>query len=89
MGAPTHAIVLNDPANLTDTASYTPTQLIACLPAGTCQQVSYDNLRGECPFWKITNFGEKAKLELFFQASDLTSHANFGTSSAPTFAQKF
>jgi hypothetical protein len=82
----THAIVLNsDPNNLLATVKYTATQLQSCIAANTCHQVSYDSLRG-APFIqldarvsRIFNFGEKAKLELLFQAFDLTNHANFGS----------
>jgi len=83
----THAIVLNnDPNNLTATASYTAAQLNACIAANTCHQVPYDYLRGadffqlDARFGKFVRFGDRAKLELFFQAFDLTNHANFGTS---------
>jgi hypothetical protein len=48
--------------------------------------VAYDSMRG-APFFQLDarvsrmfNFGEKAKLELIFQAFDLTNHANFGSS---------
>ncbi len=85
--AATHDIVLNsDPTNLTATAGYTSTQLTACINANACHQLPYDYLRGEdffqmdARFGKFINFGEKAKLELFFQAFDLTNRANFGTS---------
>jgi hypothetical protein len=82
----THAIVLNsDPNNLLATVKYTATQLQSCIAANTCHQVPYDSLRG-APFIqldarvsRIFNFGEKAKLELLFQAFDLTNHANFGS----------
>jgi hypothetical protein len=81
----THAIVLNsDPNNLTATASYTATQLQSCIAANTCHQVPYDSLRGAAFFQldarvsRTINFGERAKLELFFQAFNLTNHANFG-----------
>lgn len=83
----THDIVLNSaPNNLTATANYTAAQLVACINANACHQVPYDYLRGEdffqldARFGKFINFGEKAKLELFFQAFDLTNRANFGTS---------
>jgi hypothetical protein len=83
----THAIVLtSDPTNLTATASYTAAQLQACIAANTCQQVPYDYLRGadffelDARFGKIFSIHERANLELFFQAFDLTNHANFGTS---------
>jgi hypothetical protein len=83
----THAIVLNsDPTNLTATAGYTAAQLTACIAANTCSQVPYNFLRGADFFQldtrvgKFFKFGEQAKLELFFQAFDLTNRANFGTS---------
>jgi len=83
----THAIVLNsDPTNLTATAAYTASQLNACIAANTCHQVPYDYLRGErffqldARFGRFFRFGERARLEVFFQAFDLTNRANFGTS---------
>jgi hypothetical protein len=82
----THAIVLNsDPNNLKATAAYTAAQLQACIAAATCHQVPYDSLRGADFFQldvrvsRAINFGERAKLELFFQAFNLTNHANFGS----------
>ena len=82
----THTIVLNsDPNNLTATAAYTASQLTACITANTCHQVPYDYLRGEnffqldARFGRFFHFGDRAKLELFFQAFDLTNRANFGT----------
>jgi len=85
--AATHDIVLNSaPNNLTATATYTAAQLVACMNAGTCHQVPYNYLRGEdffqldSRFAKFFTFKEKAKLELFFQAFDLTNRANFGSS---------
>jgi len=48
--------------------------------------VPYNYLRGEdffqldSRFAKFFTFKEKAKLELFFQAFDLTNRANFGSS---------
>lgn len=83
----THDIVLNsDPTDLTATASYTDAQLLACLSASTCHQLTYNYARGEdffqldARFGKIFNIKERAKLEVFFQAFDLTNRANFGTS---------
>jgi hypothetical protein len=83
----THAIVLNsNPNNLLATAGYTAAQLTACIAANACQQVPYNYLRGEdffqldSRFAKDLNFGDRARLELFFQAFDLTNRANFGTS---------
>jgi Carboxypeptidase regulatory-like domain/TonB dependent receptor len=81
----THTIVLDsDPSNLLATKSYSNAQLLACLAAATCEQVPYDNLRGADFFQLDARFGrffaihERAKLEVFFQAFDLTNHANFG-----------
>lgn len=83
----THAIVLNsDPTNLTATKALSAAQLQACIAAATCHQVPYDFLRGNTFFQldtrlsKTLKFGEKAKLELIFQAFDLTNRANFGGS---------
>lgn len=83
----THAIVLNsDPNNLTATASYSAAQLNACIAANTCHQLPYDYLRGadffqlDARFGRFFKFGERARLEVFFQAFDLTNRANFGTS---------
>jgi len=81
----THAIVLNDqPTNMLATAAFSTAQLQACLAANTCHQVAYDNLRGEnffqldTRFSKTLKFGERMKLDLIFQAFDLTNRANFG-----------
>ncbi|HKE20890.1 MAG TPA: TonB-dependent receptor [Bryobacteraceae bacterium] len=83
----THAIVLDsDPNNLTATAAYTASQLTACIAGNTCHQVSYDSLRGENFFQldarigRFFRFGDRARLEVFFQVFDLTNRANFGTS---------
>ncbi len=82
----THTIVLNsDPTNLLATKSYSSGQLQACLAANTCMQVPYDNVRGEDFFQldlrvgRIFKIRERGRLELFFQAFDLTNRANFGT----------
>ena len=84
--AATHAIVLNsDPNNLTATSGYTAAQLNACITANTCHQVPYNYLRGEqffqldARFARFFTFRDRARLELFFQAFDLTNRANFGT----------
>jgi hypothetical protein len=83
--AATHAIVLDsDPANLLATKGYTTGQLQGCLAASTCHQVPYNYLRGEAFYQLDTRvsrtfrFGEKARLEVIFQAFDLTNRANFG-----------
>ncbi len=83
----THDIVLaSNPTDLTATASYTDAQLLACLAANTCYQLPYNYARGadffqlDARFGKFFTFKEKYKLEVFFQAFDLTNHANFGPS---------
>jgi hypothetical protein len=83
----THDIVLNNaPTNLTATAAYTDAQLLSCLAANTCHQLTYDYMRGEDFFQldmrigKIFKIYERAKIEVFFQAFDMTNRANFGTS---------
>ena len=83
--AATHAIVLDgDPANLLATKGYTTGQLQGCLAASTCHQVPYNYLRGEAFYQLDTRvsrtfrFGEKARLEVIFQAFDVTNRANFG-----------
>jgi hypothetical protein len=81
----THAIVLkSDPNNLLATKTYTAAQLRSCLATGDCYQVGYDNMRGQALFQLDTRFSktvrlsEKARLDLIFQAFDLTNRANFG-----------
>jgi hypothetical protein len=83
----THTIVLDSaPTNLLGTASYSDGQLLACLAAATCMQVPYDNIRGEdffqldARFARSFIFKERWKVEIFFEAFDLTNRANFGTS---------
>ncbi len=82
---PTHAIVLkSQPDNLLATKDFTATQLQSCIAAGTCTQVGASSLRGQAffqldtRFSKTIRFGEKARLELLFQAFDLTNRANYG-----------
>jgi hypothetical protein len=82
-----HAIVPKDqPTNYSVYASASATTLQACLAAGTCVPTGFDSARG-APFFqwdarvgKQITFRERANLELFFQAFDLTNHANFGGS---------
>jgi outer membrane receptor protein involved in Fe transport len=82
-----HAIVPKDqPTNYSVFASASATTLQACLAAGTCVPTGFDSARG-APFFqwdarvgKQITFRERANLELFFQAFDLTNHANFGGS---------
>jgi hypothetical protein len=83
----THDIVLTStPTNLAATAGYTDAQLLSCLAANTCQQLPYNYMRGEDFFQldarvgRFFKFKERARLELFFQAFDMTNRANFGTS---------
>jgi hypothetical protein len=83
----THAIVLNsDPTNLLATSAFSAGQLQSCLAANTCHQLPFDYLRGENFFQldarvsRMFKFGERAKLELIFQAFDITNRANFGAS---------
>jgi len=69
---------------LTATKTFSAGQLQACIAGNTCHQVQYDFLRGntffqlDTRFSKTVKFGERAKLELIFQAFDLTNRANFG-----------
>lgn len=83
--APAHDVVLtSNPSNLTATKSYSTSQLLSCLSAGTCQMLPFNALRGQ-PFFELdTRFTksftwrEHYNLQLFFQAFDLTNRANFG-----------
>jgi hypothetical protein len=82
-----HAIVpKGQPTNYAVYANATATQLQACLAAGTCVPSGFDSARGAAFFqWdarvgKQLVFRERASLDLFFQAFDLTNHANFGPS---------
>jgi hypothetical protein len=82
----THAIVLkSDPKNLLATKGFTAAQLRTCLGTGDCFQVPFGNIRGQTFFQLDTRFsktfrlGERSRLELIFQAFDLTDRANFGT----------
>ena len=89
-GAPVTArraiVPQGQPTNYAAFATATPAQLQACLAAGTCVPTSFDSARGAAFFeWdvragKLVKIKERANLELFFQAFDLTNHANFGTS---------
>ena len=80
-----HAILLKDrPGDYLATRDLTAEQLRSCLASGSCFQDSYDSLRGK-PFFQLdVRFGktvklrERATLEMFFQAFDLTNRANFG-----------
>jgi hypothetical protein len=82
-----HAIVpKGQPTNYTAYATATAAQLQSCLAAGTCVPTGWDSARGAGFFeWDIRagkqiKFRERANLELFFQAFDITNHANFGGS---------
>ncbi len=80
-----HVILLNSqPNNLLATAAMSASDLRACLVAGSCKPSGFDSLRGN-PFFqwdirigKTIKFGERSRLELFFQGFDITNHANFG-----------
>ena len=80
-----HAILLkSDPENFTATKSYTASQARSCLDSGDCFQAPYDALRGQAFFqWdarfsKVIRFKERATVDVFFQAFDLTNRANYG-----------
>ncbi len=82
-----HAVLLkSDINNYQATKAYTTPQLQDCLTAGNCVFSTYDSRRGEAFFQLDTRFSkefkfrEKARLDLFFQAFDLTNRANFGNS---------
>jgi len=82
-----HAIVpKGQPTNYSVYAGSTAAQIQTCLASGACVPTGFDSARG-APFFqwdarigKHIKFGERSNLELFFQAFDLTNHANFGTS---------
>lgn len=80
-----HAIVPT--SNHNDFATYAKASVStqqACLSAGTCIMVPFDNLRGQDFFQldtrvtKSFQFGDRGTLRLMFQGFDLTNRANFG-----------
>lgn len=82
-----HAVVPT--SNHSDFATYAGASVAtqqACLSAGTCIEVPFDNLRGQDYFQldtrltKSFDFAEKGTLRLIFQAFDITNRANFGNS---------
>jgi hypothetical protein len=80
-----HAILLkSDPKNYLATKSYTAPQLRTCLAAGDCFPAPFDGLRGtpffqlDARFSKEFRIRERGRLELLFQAFDLTNRANYG-----------
>ncbi len=84
-GSSEQAVVLkSDPSNYTATAAYSLSQVQSCLASGTCLISHYDSARGapffqlDTRFSKLFHIREKATLEFFFQAFDLTNRANFG-----------
>ena len=72
----------DDPTNFT--AITTSADALACLAAATCRQVGYDTMRGrnffqmDVRFAKNIRFGETRKLQLIFQAFNLTNKTNYG-----------
>jgi hypothetical protein len=81
----TNAIVLkSQPDNVLATKDMSAADLRSCLAAGACIESQYDSQRGQ-PFFqldvrvsKTIRLGERPRLELMFQAFDLTNRANFG-----------
>lgn len=80
-----HAILTRDnPGNLLATRDWNITQLRACIASGNCYQADFNSVRGQAFFQldarvsKIIRLGDRARLELIFQAFDLTNRANFG-----------
>ncbi len=80
-----HLIVSNsDPTNLTATKDLSASALRSCIATGNCREAGYNILRGQTFFQldtrvsKAIRLGERAKLNLIFQAFDLTNRANFG-----------
>ncbi len=82
-------LLKSDPSNYTATKDYTQAQLQSCLAAGSCFPAGFDTLRGT-PFFQLDSrfskeirLGEKARVELLFQAFDLTNRANYGNNYGP------
>jgi len=77
-------LLTNQPSNLQATKSYSAAQIRSCLADGSCYTSSFDSQRGKAFFQLDTRFSrmftfrEKATIEFFFQAFDLTNRANFG-----------
>ncbi|PYV62878.1 MAG: hypothetical protein DMG97_39245 [Acidobacteria bacterium] len=73
----------NDPTNLLAYAN-TPQSALTCLQAGQCHQVGYDTMRGfnffqlDTRVGKNIHLGERANLQLAFQAFNLTNKTNYG-----------
>jgi len=80
-----HVIVSNgDPDNLTANKDLSASALRACTAANQCREAGFNILRGQAFFQldtrvsKSIRLGERARLNLIFQAFDLTNRANFG-----------
>jgi hypothetical protein len=84
-GTGEQAVLLkSDPTNFKGTATYSASQVQQCLSAGNCFISNYNAARGtpffqlDTRFAKVFKFRERMKLEVFFQAFNLTNRANFG-----------
>jgi hypothetical protein len=81
----THAVLRRDnPDNVQATAALTAAQLRAGIADGSLYQAPFNAARGTMFFQldlrasKFINFGDRARVEMFFQAFNLTNRANFG-----------
>ena len=80
-----HAVVpASNPGDYTTYAQATASAQQACMAAGSCIMVPFDNLRGQDFFQldsrvtKSFQFGDHGTLNLIFQGFDITNRANFG-----------
>ena len=79
---PTNYTFFNE--NATFTAANQQARALQCVAAGSCHQVGYDTLRGD-PFFQMDmrvakniRLREGWRLQLIFQAFNLTNKVNFG-----------